>query len=193
MSDQREERHNRAHTSGEPLNECDVSKKKFYKHETTSHFAAHKKRRHKKDKSYECDVWDKPYECDVCKKRFRQSGHLTTHKQTHTGDRPYECDVCKKNCHKEIIEPQDLQGHFAEDKSIGKYACNKCNKRFSNFMTLVQHIARHHGNDGNYQCGLCQELESTEPTGVGYVCCVCDVVFDVPRDLEDHMATHDSM
>jgi hypothetical protein len=22
---------------------------------------------------------------------------------------------------------------------------------------------------------------------------VCDVVFDVPRDLEDHMATHDSI
>ena len=58
-------------------------------------------------------------------------------------------------------------------------------------MTLVQHVARQHGNDGNYQCGLCQELESTEPTGIGYVCCVCDVVFDVPRDLEDHMATHD--
>jgi hypothetical protein len=60
-------------------------------------------------------------------------------------------------------------------------------------MTLVQHIARYHGNDGNYQCRLCQELESTEPTGVGYVCCVCDVVFDIPRDLEDHMATHDSI
>jgi KRAB domain-containing zinc finger protein len=153
---------------------------------------------------------DKPYECDVCKKRFRQSGTLAKHKITHSEDRPYECDVCKErfrllssltwhkkehlfcnSCHKEIIEPQDLQGHFAEDKSIGKYACNKCNKRFSNFMTLVQHIARQHGNDGNYQCGLCQELESKEPTGIGYVCCVCDVVFDVPRDLEDHMVTHD--
>jgi hypothetical protein len=60
-------------------------------------------------------------------------------------------------------------------------------------MRLVQHIAKEHGNDGHYQCRLCQELESTEPTGVGYVCCVCDVVFVVPRELEDHMATHDTM
>jgi hypothetical protein len=52
-------------------------------------------------------------------------------------------------------------------------------------MRLIQYITRQHGNDGNYQCGLCQELESTE-----YVCCVCDVVFDVPRELEDHMITH---
>ena len=43
----------------------------------------------------------------------------------------------------------------------------------------------------SYQCGLCQELESTKATGVGYVCFVCDVVFDVPRELEDHMVTHD--
>jgi hypothetical protein len=100
------------------------------------------------------------------------------------------------SCRKEIIGPQDCQGHFLEDQRIiRKYACNKlkCNKRFSNFMKLVQHIARQHGSDGNYQCGLCQELKSKEPTGVGYVCCVCDVVFDIPRDLEDHMATHDSI
>jgi hypothetical protein len=86
-----------------------------------------------------------------------------------------------------------LQEYFIEDKNTGKYVCNKCNKESSRFVKLVQHIERHHGNDGNYLCGLCQELESTEPTGVGYLCCVCDVVFDVPRDLEDHMATHDSI
>jgi uncharacterized protein YlaI len=44
------------------------------------------------------------------------------------------------SCCKEIIEPQDLQGHFVKDRSIGKYVCNKCNKRFSKIMSLVQHI-----------------------------------------------------
>jgi predicted RNA-binding Zn-ribbon protein involved in translation (DUF1610 family) len=88
----------------------------------------------------------------------------------------------------EIIEPQNLQEHFVQDEKTGKYTCDKCNyKGFSNFIKLVQHIARHHGNDGIYRC------ESNEPTGVGYVCCVCDIVFDVPRDLEDHIVTHDSI
>ena len=54
----------------------------------------------------------------------------------------------------------------------------------------MKHIARQHGNDGTYQCCLCQELESTEQTGVGYICSVCDVVFDFPRELENHMTTH---
>jgi hypothetical protein len=70
---------------------------------------------------------------------------------------------------------QELQEYFVEDKNTGKYVCNKCNKEFFRLMKLVQHIARHHANDGNYLCGLCQELESIEPTGVGYLCCVCDV------------------
>jgi KRAB domain-containing zinc finger protein len=155
---------------------------------------------------------DKPYECDVCKKRFTQLAGLMQHKRTHTGQKPYECDICKerftrkrslvwhekqhllcKSCSREIVEPKDLNEHFVEDKHDGKYVCSKCDKRLYNFMKLLQHIAKQHGSDGNYQCGVCQELESTEPTGVGYVCCVCDVVFDVPRELEDHMATHDTM
>ncbi|CAB4015668.1 zinc finger 236 isoform X8, partial [Paramuricea clavata] len=94
-------------------------------------------------------------------------------------------------CGSEIIQPQDLQEDFVDDNT-GRYVCNKCNKKFSTFVKLSRHIARHHGNDGKYQCGLCQELESTEPTGVGYVCFVCNAVFDVARDLEDHMVTHDS-
>ncbi len=78
-----------------------------------------------------------------------------------------------------------------KDKNSDKNVCSKCGKKFVVYLKLVQHIARHHRNDGNYQCGLCQELESTKATGVGYVCFVCDVVFDVPRELEDHMVTHD--
>ena len=25
-----------------------------------------------------------------------------------------------------------------------------------------------------YKCDLCDELEASEPTGIGYLCCVCD-------------------
>jgi hypothetical protein len=96
-------------------------------------------------------------------------------------------------CSREIVHPQDLNEHFFVFEHDGIYRCSKCDKRCINFMKLVQHIAKEHGNDGHYQCGLCQELESTQPTGVGYVCCVCDVMFVVPRELEDHMATHDKM
>ena len=127
---------------------------------------------------------DKPYECDVCKERFTQKSHLINHKKQHL-----LCNTCSR----EIVEPADLNEHFIEDTQDGKYVCSKCDKRLINSMKLLQHIARQHGNDGNYQCCFCQESELTELSNIGYVCGVCDVVFDVPRKLEDHMVTHDMM
>ena len=155
---------------------------------------------------------EKPYECNVCKKKFSQTGSLARHKKTHTGARPYKCDVCQKkfsdlstfnrhkklhllcsSCGREIIQPHDVQEYFVEDEHTKQFTCNKCDEKLSNSKKLVKHIARQHGNDGSYQCCLCQELESTKPTGVGYICSVCDVVFDFPRELEDHMTTHSTM
>ena len=134
---------------------------------------------------------EKPYECDVCQKRFRLSGHLLQHERTHIGEELHECDFCQKmfsdisnlrkhkkmhllcsSCGKEIIQPHDVQEYFVEDERTKQFTCNKCDEKFSNSKKLVKHIARQHGNDGTYQCCLCQELESTEPTGVGYICSV---------------------
>ena len=73
-----------------------------------------------------------------------------------------------------------MQKYFVEDEHTKQFTCNKCDEKFSNSKKLVKDIARQHGNDGTYQCRLCQELG---PTGVGYICFVCDVVFDFPRGL----------
>ena len=86
-----------------------------------------------------------------------------------------------------------MQEYFVEDEHTKQFTCNKCDEKFSNSKKLMKHIARQHGNDGTYQCRLCRELESTEPTGVGYICSVCDVVFHFPRELEDHLTTHSTM
>ena len=191
-------RHKRTHTEEKPF-ECDLCKKRFA---VISSLISHQR----------THTGEKPYECDVCKKRFSQTSHLAVHKRTHTREKPFECGVCQKmfsdlsnlkrhkemhllcrSCGREIIQPHDMQEYFVEDVHTKQYTCNKCDKKFSNLKKLVKHITRQHGNDGTYQCRLCQELESTEPTGVGYLCFVCDVVFDFPRELEDHMTTHSVM
>ena len=190
--------HKRTHAGEKPY-ECDVCKKRF---RGCGHLAIHQ-RKHS---------GEKPFECDVCQKRFSLKSNLKRHKRTHTGEKPHECDVCQKmfsdlsgfrkhkrmhllcrSCRREIIQSYDVQEYFVKDEHTKQFTCNKCDEKFSNSKKLVKHIARQHGNDGTYQCCLCQELESKEPTGVGYICSVCDVVFNFPRELEDHMTTHSKM
>jgi DNA-directed RNA polymerase subunit RPC12/RpoP len=113
--------------------------------------------------------------------RFSQRQHLEWHKKAHL--------LCN-TCHKEINQTQDLQGHYLQDEATGKYICSKCSKKTLNLSKLLQHIARQHGTNTFFQCGLCRELESTEPTGMGYICCQCDIEFDIASNLESHMLTH---
>ena len=192
-------KHRKTHTDNP--HECDVCLTRFSElNELIKHKIIH--------------TGDNPsYECSVCRTGFSELDLLLKHRRTHARwDRFHKCNVCPRtfdhvedfdwhkkahlycsDCNKGIFEPQELQGHFVKNKHTGKYVCNKCYRHYANFVQLVEHIARLHTNDAKYQCGFCQELESTVPTGLGYICCVCDVVFEIPCDLEAHMITHNTV
>jgi KRAB domain-containing zinc finger protein len=124
----------------------------------------------------------KPFECEVCKRKFALQQNLKKHKKLHL--------LCS-NCNREITHPLDLEleGDLVTMVTQeAQYVCDECGERFGNSKKFLRHFAREHSKD--VKCGLCQELESTKPTGVGYACSKCNYVFDHPRQLEDHMESH---
>ena len=37
---------------------------------------------------------------------------------------------------------------------------------------------------------LSSKLKTRKPTGITYICCVCDEEFEIANELENHMADH---
>ena len=54
-----------------------------------------------------------------------------------------------------------------------KYTCNFCDKVFDSSKTFECHQLEH-------------ELKATVPTGIDYVCFICNASFDLASDLEKH-------
>ena len=184
--------------SGKKLHRCAVCFKTFSRSANL--------RRHKKTHTVE-----ETRGLDVCSKQFSDKSKLSRHEGINTNhelceaanektslrgnsNQQNETNLFCKVCGREILSPQDLSEHFFEDTGDENYICRKCNNQFVNSITFLQHVAKEHFSESNYQCSFCQEINSTEPTGIGYICCICDHIFDIPRDLQDHMvSTHDML
>jgi DNA-directed RNA polymerase subunit RPC12/RpoP len=110
----------------------------------------------------------KPYECDVCKVRFAHEQHLIAHQTTHIEDAPILC----KTCGGKIPRSQEMQDNIDMLSKLGQLKAN-CSE-----------------NDMSSQCDFCQEIESSEPSGIGYVCSLCGCGFGNLKKLEDHIVDH---
>ena len=90
-------------------------------------------------------------------------------------------------CGREIIAEQGS----ANEISNGNHECDKCNKHFLYLYRLNQHKSKEHGT--SYKCDVCQELEASEATGIGYICFICDAEFEIATELENHIRSHENV
>ena len=60
--------------------------------------------------------------------------------------------------------------------------CSICQREILQFNQL-SHKDQAILSENEYQCDVCQELESSTATGIGYICCICDVVFETANEL----------
>ncbi|XP_053685700.1 zinc finger protein 664-like [Sabethes cyaneus] len=95
--------------------------------------------KHQKEFHYQKD---RPHACDQCPSRFKQLGHLKTHKLTHSGSKPFACDLCDKR----FLIGHDLKLHKQTKHSQERpFRCDQCERGFVAGYLLKQHQLKTHG------------------------------------------------
>lgn len=94
--------------------------------------------KHRKTSHYQKD---RPHACDQCPSRFKQLGHLKTHRLTHSGLKPFACDHCEKR----FRTGSDLKVHQRATHSREKpFRCEQCDQRFIVGYLLNRHRRKAH-------------------------------------------------
>ncbi|MGH0140794.1 UNVERIFIED_CONTAM: hypothetical protein FKN15_072159 [Acipenser sinensis] len=85
---------------------------------------------------------EKPHQCPDCGKRFKQPGHLKTHRQVHSSaEKIFSCGDCGKSFNQLVKLRQHQRIHTGEKP----YQCSECGKSFSRLDKLKQHHRIHTG------------------------------------------------
>ncbi len=86
----------------------------------------------------------KPFTCSYkgCEKKFNEKGNMLAHERSHTQTKPYQCymENCYMTFKSSIILKIHLSSHGFSNKS---FCCNKCDKEYTRYSTLMTHIKIH--------------------------------------------------
>lgn len=92
----------------------------------------------------------RPFQChfEGCGKSFNEKGNLKTHARSHSNERPYKCLL--NGCHQEFKYSINLKMHLKSHNYMSDtFYCNYCEKSFTRYSTLMNHIYIHEDEKAN--------------------------------------------
>jgi len=142
-----------------------------------------------------------PFECDVpgCNYACTTSGHLTSHKLTHTGEKPFQCDF--PGCNYACTQSGNLAAHKRTHTGEKPFQCDfaGCNYACSASGNLTRHKRTHTGEKPfqcdfpgcNYACTQSGSLVTHKRTHTGEKPFQCDFAgCGYATTTSDHLTSH---
>ncbi|XP_010894514.1 zinc finger protein 135 [Esox lucius] len=168
---------------------------------------------------------EKFYACTQCDMTFKNSIGLSKHQVSHvkdllnnyaqgkgslakssdlkirlklcSRDKPNFYTLCKKNKRSRAAKRQRQASVSEEDE--GQYACDQCDKRFSQAQSLARHQQMHKG-ENKFSCSYCKKTftrlsnlhhhERSHSTGGRYECTTCSKTFVHSSSYSRHKRQH---
>lgn len=152
------------------------------------------------EESFECEVTqdvrkhlmlDVSQSRDIVYELLQESPTVNnTHNSTKSKKKPHLCNICKA----EFSSQNALNNHSCKQGDKEKFACPKCDERFSQKILLYSHLHMHK----RFTCKYCFKEFANREKYLYHInthekpfkCIVCEKEFAHRIHLEDHLRTH---
>uniref|UniRef100_A0AAZ3QU42 C2H2-type domain-containing protein n=1 Tax=Oncorhynchus tshawytscha TaxID=74940 RepID=A0AAZ3QU42_ONCTS len=169
---------------------------------------------------------EKFYACTQCDMTFKNSIGLSKHQVSHvkdllnnyaqgkdsltkssdlkirlklcSRDKPNFYTLCKKNKRSRAAKRQRQRQTSVSEEEEGQYACEQCDKHFSQVQSLARHQQMHKGD--KFSCSYCKKTfarlsnlhhhERSHSTGGKYECTTCNKTFVHSSSYSRHKRQH---
>ncbi|XP_020337177.1 zinc finger protein 883 [Oncorhynchus kisutch] len=169
---------------------------------------------------------EKFYACTQCDMTFKNSIGLSKHQVSHvkdllnnyaqgkdsltkssdlkirlklcSRDKPNFYTLCKKNKRSRAAKRQRQRQTSVSEEEEGQYACEQCDKHFSQAQSLARHQQMHKGD--KFSCSYCKKTfarlsnlhhhERSHSTGGKYECTTCNKTFVHSSSYSRHKRQH---